>query len=607
MANGVVDFGYMTHAISSLLIDGWYDSNYHIKPTVQISGQVTVTNSFIMRYGYISSSEESGTLILNGTSSFEDRNYATGSIYYQHYIDKTIACTVVNNGALTWSNGPITLVDAGRIINSAMATFSITTYGWYSCYDGTYQYWYSCTNGVVVAIQPSNSQKGTFDNYGLVAYYGTIETVISVPFNNNGTLISSGGETYHSMIILRGGGNSSGIFRPESTSEIVLDGRESMLSVLSEIRGTGRLQVNGAEHYFYGTLNVSSGGLIDSTAGKAHFLEGFNFASLTQGTIRANGGYVVFHYCVSNNAPVLTVANGIFDLGSLAHNILKVDQSGGTLTGTANVTITSTYNFHGGLQSGTGRTIIAPGAQLLFTGGTSVFTRNIENNGNAYWTAGYIQGGSGATFLNNYNATFYVNPSSAAYTFTSDSASKQAKFINLGRVTRSQYAVMNMIGLEFHNVQGSVIDPIIGSIALGGGGECKDAYVMPVAPGKVEFYGGFHMLNESCYIGGDGTIQFSATGAYHVHAQWNNTGIPVVTGGTVTFRTGIQYMTPFPGFNMPIAAGQTGGIAIFEEIPFPFPPVTQSIGMCTSCFYCSKSPPLQYLYKKKKKNLIRIQ
>ncbi|MGR8919878.1 MAG: beta strand repeat-containing protein, partial [Gammaproteobacteria bacterium] len=112
----------------------------------------------------------------------------------------------------------------------------------------------------------------------------------------------------------------------------------------------------------------------------------------------------------SQETIAITGGNGVLSVSNdpaegLDSVIETLVQSTGTFTGTDTVTITDRFTWSGGWQTGTGETVIAPGADLLLSGGTRYVSgrtlRNRSQTTTSRWTGGnlYLNGVGGA-FVN---------------------------------------------------------------------------------------------------------------------------------------------------------------------------------------------------------------
>jgi hypothetical protein len=95
------------------------------------------------------------------------------------------------------------------------------------------------------------------------------------------------------------------------------------------------------------------------------------------------------------NLEAITITGGTLQLDNDL-TILDYDQSGGTFTGTAHLTASSSLGWSGGTMSGSGVTTLAMGGALTLDGGTkTLLSRTLENGGTGLWSSGDILGGTG--------------------------------------------------------------------------------------------------------------------------------------------------------------------------------------------------------------------
>ena len=82
--------------------------------------------------------------------------------------------------------------------------------------------------------------------------------------------------------------------------------------------------------------------------------------------------------------------------------------SGGTLSGTGDVTVSGTLNWTDGTMSGTGQTVVSAGGKLILTAAsTKNLNRTLRNEGTANWTDGAL-GMVDGTFIN--DGSFTASP-----------------------------------------------------------------------------------------------------------------------------------------------------------------------------------------------------
>lgn len=188
----------------------------------------------------------------------------------------------------------------------------------------------------------------TFNNYGTVEIEtGTLHCDAS--FTNNGVVNVSAGATHQ----LAGGGTCSSTFNAAATALVEWTFRTFTLNPGAQLNGDGLYQINAG-----GPLNQQLTALF-------------------------------------NNADIAVENFGLLY---------------GVLDGSDTITISNAMNWTGGTMSGSGQTIIPPGATLTIADpGTVTLSRTLENGGTILWTgAGDIDVTGGVVITNRAGALFKV-------------------------------------------------------------------------------------------------------------------------------------------------------------------------------------------------------
>jgi hypothetical protein len=141
-----------------------------------------------------------------------------------------------------------------------------------------------------------------------------------------------------------------------------------------------------------------------------------------------------------------------------------VNQDSGTLGGSQMVTVLSQMNWTGGTMSGSGRTLIPPGATLNIANTVSLTGRTLENGGTILWTAGNF-GVSGAVITNRAGALFEAR-TATGLNYTSNPGSR---FDNAGTFRRTVSTGTNTVfgGMAFNNY--NTVEIQTGILAVNGG------------------------------------------------------------------------------------------------------------------------------------------
>ena len=113
------------------------------------------------------------------------------------------------------------------------------------------------------------------------------------------------------------------------------------------------------------------------------------------------------NHILTNNT--INISGGVLNLsGTGLLQPATVNLTSGTLSGTADLTVQNTMVWSGGTLSGSGRTIIAPGALMNINNSpfTVTLSRNLENAGTVTLTGGAIN--SSVVITNRAGALFDV-------------------------------------------------------------------------------------------------------------------------------------------------------------------------------------------------------
>jgi hypothetical protein len=206
---------------------------------------------------------------------------------------------------------------------------------------------------------------------------------------------------------------------------------------------------SGATNRFAATSPLSSGPFNAARTALVE-VDGGNLTLVPGGQLNGGGLYRIN-------------ANG----GGLVANtdmaVSNLDLQLGALDGSGTVTVANAMNWVGGSMTGSGRTIIAPGATLnLANPNTVVLSRTLDNGGTAFWTgsgtfylsSGIITNRSGALFEVQNAGSF--TPFSSPYWF--DNAGVFRKSLNTGTVA---------VGVPFTNY--GAVDIRLGVLAANNG------------------------------------------------------------------------------------------------------------------------------------------
>jgi hypothetical protein len=218
---------------------------------------------------------------------------------------------------------------------------------------------------------------------------------------------------------------------------------------------------------------------------------------------------------------------------------LTLGSSNPTLTASGTLTVRGNFLWISGTVSGSGRTILEPGATLeLANPGSGVFSLNghtLENGGTILCSgAGGLGLNFGAVITNRPGGLFdFRNAASLSSTFGAN------RFDNAGTFRKSTSAGIATIGMAFNNSSmafnnSGAVEVQIGTLNLAGGGTHTGSFDV-LAGTTMNLSGGTHSVGTTCSITGAGHFVVSGGTA-------NLAGL-VNVGGSNTFSGGTANLT----------------------------------------------------------------
>jgi hypothetical protein len=370
-----------------------------------------------------------------------------------------------NGGTALWTGtGPFVMNSGGTLTNRSGALFQMGN-------DSTF----SVSVGA-----------GRFDNAGVLRK--STSTGVSM-FNSTVTLNNYGAvEILSGTLDLRGG---------------------SSHTVTSSVTGAGNLRISGGTANFAGLVNVTGS---NSFTGSAFNPDTINFTGV--------------YFCTNNT---LTIAgNNVVNFnGTASVSPAVVDlKENGVMAGSNTVTVLNTMNWTGGTMSGSGRTIIPPGAILNVSlpGGGGLSGRTLENGGTTFWTGtGFIAVSGGGVVTNRPGALFHVqNAASIGGGLANgrfDSAGTFLKSVSTGTTTFAAGLSLNNFG---------TVQIQTGTLDLGGGGAHSGSFEVAAGSALI-LSGGPHNAGANSSITGAGHFTISG-GIANLAGFVNVTGTNTFTG-----------------------------------------------------------------------------
>ncbi|MGF1525007.1 MAG: beta strand repeat-containing protein, partial [Leptolyngbyaceae cyanobacterium] len=236
----------------------------------------------------------------------------------------------------------------------------------------------------------------------------------------------------------------------------------------------------------------------------------------------------------------LTITGGTVNFST--GNLLTADtftQSGGTLTGSDDITVAGAATWSGGTHAGSGTTNFesalsiegAAGKELGDFGATTGRTLNI--NAGATWTGtGFLRGTSDSVINNATGSTFDIQTDADIFSSTGG-----ATFNNDGTVVKSVGTDVTSIGIVYNNSGTTTINS--GTVELTNGGTHTGTFN---GSGTLDFGGGTHDLE----TGTDVTVADVdvTSGAVNINSGVDyNAGNTDISFGTVAIASGVTATT----------------------------------------------------------------
>ena len=268
-----------------------------------------------------------------------------------------------------------------------------------------------------------------------------------------------------------------------------------------------------------GSFNVNSGAMIDFAGGTYHFEDGWSLAGVGDTRLSA--------------ATLDIAAEGSVDV---------FVQIGGVLTGDGVVTVTDTLSWSGGTMSGTGKTVLASGANGAISGTSAnkIVGRTLENAGTIDYTGTRLHFGAQAD-----EAGIIDNLASGQFNVTGEGDFDYSyigahAFNNAGTFAKSgEDTTTRFSGVAFNNPGTTAVQS--GTLQLVNGGTADGSFNVN-SGAMIDFAGGTYGLDATSSIVSAGTVRFSG-GTTTVDGNYNVTDHNEIAGGIVTFNTDFSVPT----------------------------------------------------------------
>jgi len=328
----------------------------------------------------------------------------------------SVSATMTLHGGSFWYGGPIT--GGGRVIidTGASLTISSTGVGLRSTLENGGTILWTAGNiiggGAILTNRPgalfeaqTSAQLNLlrFDNAG--TYSKTMDpgtNTVTAAFNNPGTLDLEAGTLLFNLDLTNTG---TVLLAPGTTNRFA-----------------------GSTGLSSGPFNAPPGSLVEQDSGTFTLLPGAQLNG--EGLYRLNGGVLVD------------------DIDLTVTNLDYLDDSGdASLDGSGTLTIDNVMNWTGGTMTGSGRTVISPGATLNLAVATGVtLSRTLENAGTVLWTGAGSVNVDGGILTNDAGALFQQQGAGSFANFDSPH-----EFDNSGVFQKAMDPGTNTVGINFNN------------------------------------------------------------------------------------------------------------------------------------------------------------
>jgi hypothetical protein len=436
-----------------------------------------------------------------GTMSGTGTTFANGGLLLtaSSTIEVLDRRTFNNKSGATWSGTNTLLFADGAVFNNlAGATFDIKN---------------DQTLGVGLGTNPVFNNLGTLtkEASGGAGSPPPMTSIFPL-FHNEGTVSVSSG----TIALNSGGAASAGKFKVAAAATLDFNGGVYKLGTGSSISGAGNVLFTAPS--ILGITDVNGTYAITGTTSV-----GLGAVANFSGTLTSIGSVLTVDAATANFHKTITVPTV---------NLLD----NGTLAGTADMTITSAFNWTGpSTLSGTGATtVIAPATlKLTGTGAETLDGRTLNNSGTVTW--------SGANDLSFLDRAVFNNLSGATFTITNDQTifTTGAEVMNnAGTILKNATTMSTSVDVAFNNSYlgtGGTVTVNSGTLALLGGGTSVSPASFTVPGGTLNFGGNLTRLGATTSITGAGVVGFvsgttDVLGTYNVTGQTN-----VLAGASASF------------------------------------------------------------------------
>ena len=398
----------------------------------------------------------------------------------------------LTGGSVTMS-GSRSLLSTGNATWSSTAGFTVNLTA-----NNTYT---SQGNFTINTIGNANWNNGILNNAGAFSKISADNNTISSTFNNSGT-VSVGNGT----LTLSGGGTQTGSFATSGTGILSFGGTHNFNAGAAFNAGAFNFSAGNSTFHPGSVFNAAAGNTTVSGAAVT-FLAGTTLTSFGT-TLAISGGNLT----LNTGGPTPTVAN--------------FNATGGTLSGTDNLSVTNLMTWGANTITGVGSVTTKDLNITLNAGSASLSgTRTLTATGNTTWssTAGFsitLTTNNAFSALGSFTLNTIGNPAFNGGTFHNAGAFSKISPDN------------NVISAAFDNTGSLALNA--GNLSLTGGDTGNTTGTFSVVFGSTLTLGGNYSLAPSATVSGAGNAILQV-GNITVNSNFTITGNTTVTSGTIRF------------------------------------------------------------------------
>jgi hypothetical protein len=415
----------------------------------------------------------------------------------------------------------------------------------------------------------------TIDNgmtLGTATAAGILKTAGTLNWTGTGQLQLGGGTT--TLQVLSGGSLNIDVTDGYSINDFSTSATKP--KVIVDSGGTLEKKTTTGTTYVYPFFD--NNGLVKASVGTIDINNGNSAASSDAGTYQstapatinfANGTRTFTNTtAVAAGTGGVTLTGGNWNFPAAGTTATALNQRGGTLTGS--VTVTSTFQWSGGIQGGTGTTTIDTGVTADLPAGAQVAgTHVFKNKGITNWgnAGGYFYLCDNSRFDNESGGTFNI-ASTGGYSLTTCGTgtpgftNKAGGIVNKITATDTTYVSVPFDNLGTVNVNAGTLDLNAGGNSTG----VKDTGTWNVPSGKTLRFSGGTRTENGATLSGVGTFDVSG-GTFDFGTTDISVANLVVNGGTVAGSSTITSNFTWAGGTLSGAGTTTIGSGVTLSIP----------------------------------------